>query len=163
MSKLIGLFLLIPILVLSIYCAVLSITFDQNCEGYLKRAADANSVELATSQMKLALSYIESSDLTSGYTSVVYRTPDEDIGFWYTNLKSSLADLEKVTPQTTPLERTNILMKLRETLLDHASDGTKVTFPQGISRYPHNGLISASLVIFGFIGLIGFLLLTDRN
>ncbi len=34
--------------------------------------------------------------MTSGYTSILWQTPDEDIGFWYTNLKASQQELQNL-------------------------------------------------------------------
>lgn len=114
------------------------ISFDRNCGGYLKRAADANTIELAEKNLNVAVEYLERNEMTSGYTSVVYRTPDEDVGFWYQNLKASLKELREVKPDATQLEKSNILMKLRETLLDSGEKGVHITAPDGISRFPNN-------------------------
>ncbi len=133
---------------------VADIHFEQNCEGHLKRAADANTIELATQEMKFAVAYLEKEGLTQGYTSVLYKTPDEDIGFWYSNLKASLQELESINPKTaTPLERSNVLMKLRETLLDQG-EKTDVTFPAAIYLYPNNGIYSF-WIILTLIFLVG--------
>jgi len=136
----------------SVYLGVVvttSIRFDQDCEGYLKRAADANTVELAKKQLDIALNYIENEGLTNNYTSVLWKTPDEDISFWYTNLIAARIDLESITEDSTGLERSNMLMKLRETLLDQGESSMHVTHPSGISLYPHNGML-------GTIAFIGF-------
>lgn len=136
--------------------AVNGISFDRNCEGYLKRAADANTVELAEKNLVVALNHLESNGTTSGYTSILYRTPDEDVGFWYQNLQASLKELRSIKPEAAQLERSNVLMKLRETLLDHGQSGDTVTTPPGISVFPSNtayffwGLLSLLFtVIFG--------------
>ena len=132
-----------------------SLTID--CTGHLKRAADANTVELAKEELRIAISYLESNQLTTGYTSILYRTPNEDIGFWYKNLKYSLKELEQVTSETMQLEKSNLLMKLRETLLDHGKDGDSVTAPAGISIFPNNtgfaiwGIIGAILALIGYV------------
>jgi hypothetical protein len=128
------------------------ITFNIDVTDRLKRAADANTIELAIQEMDYVISFIEKKDLTDGYTSVIYKTPDEDVGFWYNNLKASLLELKKVEPATTQLEKSNILMKLRETLVDHEKDGVNVTMPTGISLFPYN-------VIFGIWGIINIILL----
>lgn len=125
------------------------ITFDQNCEGHLKLAADANTVELAQQQLSIAVKYCEDNGLTKGYTSIFYRTPDEDIEFWYNNLKSSLNELNAVSADATQLEKSNILMKLRETLLDDNGE-TSVTSPDGISIYPNN----TAYMIWAIVSLI---------
>ncbi|KKM86530.1 hypothetical protein LCGC14_1278070 [marine sediment metagenome] len=129
---------------------VRGIQFDRGAEGYLKRAADANTVELAETQLRIAVDYIEQKNLTEGYTSIIYRTPDEDVGFWYTNLKISLEELHELDSTSTVLERSNMLMKLRETLLDDASDGVSITTPSGISLFPMN----TGLAVWGMIGLV---------
>ena len=123
------------------------IAFKQNVSGYLKRAADANTVDLAKGELKKAIDFLEENDLTSGYTSILYQTPDEDIDFWYRNLKASVAELENLNTESS-LERTNVLIKLRETLLDHSGDGKeKVTVPEGLSVYPDNKLWTGLMLI----------------
>lgn len=129
------------------------IGFDRGCGGYLKQAADASSIDLAKSCMKKAMDYIESNNMTKGFTSVVYRTPDEDLGFWYSNLSAAVEEMNKVTDSTSALEKTNILMKLRETLLDQGKGGQVLTVPAGISVYPANAgwAISAFILLAFFI------------
>lgn len=141
-----GILLIIPFIVYLVVIIIRGVVFDKDCEGYLKRAADANTVEQASIQLKIAIDYMETNGLTSGYTSVIYNTPDEDVGFWYTNIKNAQAELAKVTDLTTALEKSNLLMKLRETLLD----GTSITCPKGISVFPHN-------VAFMFWGWLSFI------
>lgn len=145
-----GILLVIPFLLWGGFRIYKGITFDIDCDGHLKRAADANTVELASQELKTALTYLEQKNMMSGYTSIFYRTPDEDVGFWYTNLKASLRELESMKPDTTQLERSNMLIKLRETLLDHRNNGESVTGPYGISIFPNNSL-------YAFWGIIGFI------
>lgn len=130
------------------------IRFDADCAGHLALAADANTVERAGSELDIAIKYLESRNLTKGYTSVLYNTPDEDIGFWFSNIVDAREELNKITPETSQMERTNVLMKLRETLLS-GKEGA-VTVPSGISVYPANkafwwwGLLSTlTLLVFG--------------
>jgi len=117
---------------------VKAITFGQDCGGYLKRAANANTVDLAKSEMTRAINYLDQHGMTTGYTSVLWKTPSEDVGFWHANLKASLDELEAITPDASPLERSNVLMKLRETLMDNGKEGDSLTAPDGISVYPSN-------------------------
>ena len=149
MKKVLGVMLLFLVLLWAGFRIYNSIVYDIDCGGHIKRAADANTVELATQEMKTVVSYLEARGMTNGYTSVLYRTPNEDIGFWYQNLKASLGELEKITPETTQLERSNVLIKLRETLLDHGQS-VSVTQPSGISIYPNN----VAYAWFGWLGLI---------
>lgn len=156
--KLLATFLLLSAIVVFGFRINKGIVFKQNIEGYLKRAADANTIELAAGELNKVITYLEANDLTSGYTSVFYETPEDDIGFWYDNIKASHAELLKVKDGTT-LEKTNTLLKLRETLLDHGGEGKEgVTSPDGLSVYPDN-LLWGSLVIYGFLALMGGLLL----
>lgn len=119
-----------------------NVVFDIQCADRLKRAADANTIQLAKEELRAALDYMEREELTSGYTSVLYNTPDEDIGFWYKNIKSSYEELISLSYDVTGLERSNMLMKLRETILDTKDGKTSVTFPTGISIYPRNVLFT---------------------
>lgn len=132
-----GLFLILISLIVPIIVIVKSVQFKQECSGYLKQAADANTVELALKRLNLALDYIESHNLTSGYTSVLWRTENENIGYWYQNLKACQGELE-ANIDATSLEKSNVLMKVRESLTDEGEDGTVLTIPPGISRYPDN-------------------------
>lgn len=144
----------LAILALSILATkiIKDVSMNQNCTGYLKRAADANTVETAKEQLQKSIQYLESNNLTKGYTSVLWKTPDEDIEFWYKNLKASESELMKVDSTTSSMEKTNLLMKLRETLLDN---GDKLTVPNGLSRYPNNGMwgILTCLAMLIIIGL----------
>ncbi|OGZ72000.1 MAG: hypothetical protein A2908_00980 [Candidatus Staskawiczbacteria bacterium RIFCSPLOWO2_01_FULL_38_12b] len=148
MIRLLATILLLPLplwIGIRVYRAVV---FKIECSGHIKRAADANTTELASQEMKVVVDYLEQHSMTSGYTSVLYRTPDEDVGFWYINLKSSLEELKKVKTGTSQLERSNLLLKLRQTLLDQKEMGESVTTPKGISIFPHN-------TAFAFFGIFG--------
>jgi hypothetical protein len=108
-----------------------SITFSANCKDYLKLAADANSIELAEKHLASAISYLEKEGLTTGHTKIIHYYPSNDIGLWYENLKSAQTQLRDIqSREYTELEESNMLMKLRETILD--SDNS-VTHPIGIS------------------------------
>lgn len=140
-----------------IYAA--SIEFDQNCGGYLKQAADANTAELALNRLDMAVKYAEEKGLTNGYTSVFYKTEDDNIGYWYQNLKACQKELQEVIGKS-QLEQTNVLMKVRESLTDNGKEGTELTVPGGIARYPYNVfygilmLLAISLVGLGLFNLL---------
>ncbi len=114
------------------------VVFDIHCESYLKRAADSNTVETAREELDKAIKYIEDNRMTEGNTGIILKSPTNDVGFWYKNLTEAKAELDKVGPNVTPLERTNMLMKLRETLLIKGDKGEHVTAPSGISVFPNN-------------------------
>jgi hypothetical protein len=126
------------------------INFTQNCGGYFERAANANTIELATREMSYGVEWMEYKDFKKGYTSVLWRTPDEDIGYWYTNMTASLAELKTTKSDATPLERSNVLMKLRESLIKHGDNGESLTVPEGISVYPNN----TAFFLWGWLSFI---------
>lgn len=113
-----------------------SIQFSANCGDYLELSADANNIEIAEKQLTKAIDYLEANDLTSGYTKIFVYYPKNDIGMWYDNLKSTQTQLRDVLEkkEITELEESNMLMKLRETILD--DDGC-LTHPTGISLHPN--------------------------
>ena len=129
------------------------IEFKQNVSGILKRAADANTIELANRELTKVINYLKANNLTEGHTSIFYETPDEDIGFWYENLKASQQELENLN-STSALERTNVLMKLRETLVD-AGKKARVTIPGGLAVYPNNLFWACMMWCAVIAGLFG--------
>ncbi len=151
---------LLGLLHFTTYRIVKAIQFDRQAEGYLKRAADANTIDLAQTQLEIAVGNLRGKGDTTGYTSILWRTPDEDVGYWWSNLTAALQELEDIPEEATPLERSNLLMKLRETLLDDTGEGTKVTVPPGISIYPYNkgwciyGCIVIMLTLIGWVWVL---------
>ena len=143
-----------------------SVSLEQNCTGYLKRAADANTVETAKEELQKSIQYLEAHNLTKGYTSVMYKTPDEDIEFWYKNLKASGNELSQVPETASILEKTNLLMKLRETLMDTGEKNDSVTVPEGLSRYPNN-MMWGTLIWLAILSLFGLFIwgatVLDKN
>ncbi len=131
-----------------------SVQFDRNCGGHLKRAADANTIELARQELEIAVSYLEREKMTNGYTSVIYNTPDEDVGFWYGNLRASLYELSQVKSDSSSLEKSNMLIKLRETLLDGGQQGESITAPQGISIFPNNAAFFWSTLFSAILAVV---------
>jgi hypothetical protein len=145
-----------------IIATILAIQFDRNCGGYIKRAADSNTIEMAIAELSVAVKYMEDKDLTKGYTSVLYTTPDEDVGFWYKNVNTTLAELKQLQADElsgkcilSPVDKSNQLIKVRETLLDNGENGVGITCPTGISRFPFNMALAALLTFSLIICLIG--------
>ena len=150
----IGILIVIVGFITPITTVVRNIQFDQKCGGFLKQAADANTVELAIDRLNKAIDFIESNNLTSGYTSVLWRTEDENIEYWYQNIKACRDELKEAL-ESSALEKSNLLMKVRESLTDDNENGTMLTIPMGISRYPHNLLFGILNTLSAFIILFG--------
>ena len=147
MKKFKSLFLILAVLFTLVFCAwgsvriVKYVNFNLNCEAYLKRAAVAITVDTAKEELAKAIGYIEENELTTGVVSIFLKNPTNDIGFWYRNIKSAHEELTLLPGDATALEKTNVLMKLRESLTDKDSTGeTKVVFPDGLEIHPNNVL-----------------------
>lgn len=156
MKLAISIIITIAFFVVLITGGIKNIQFYQGCGGYLERASNANTIELAQKELSIAIAYIEANELTSGYTSVIWRTPDEDIGYWYRNIKTSFNELERLPDNASSLEKSNMLIKLRETLVDHGKSGSHITIPSGISRYPNNAVYGALIWMFLISGCIAW-------
>ncbi len=131
-------FIFLLTLIIPVSVVVKSVKFNQQCGGYLEQAANANTVELAKERLDIAIKYIEDHNLTTGYTSVFWKTEDENLEFWYRNIKACRNELEEAM-ELGQLEKSNVLMKVRESLKESKGEnGDKVIIPTGISRYPHN-------------------------
>ena len=134
---------------------VKGVKFEAECSDYLGRAANATNIDIASKELDKALWYIEQNGLTEGFTSVVYNTPDEDLGFWYQNIKAANAELKSMPDSITNLEESNMLLKLRETLMDSGKDGGSITIPAGASRYPNNAWFVYSTMILLVLAFAG--------
>ena len=157
-----GLFLLtasiIGLIIWASIRIVCGVGFNIHCSQYLARAGNANSVELAKPNIESAIKYLEFNGLTNGIVSIFLRQPGNDIAFFYNNIKTCQDELDKISENTTQLEKSNVLMKLRETLLENTKNGESVTCPDGISIYPHNialFLLCTLSLIIGVIGVFG--------
>lgn len=142
-----------------IYSIARSVQFGANCKDYLKLSADANSVVLAEKHLTTAINYLEENNITSGQAKLFVAYPKNDISLWYDNLKTAQSQLQEMIElgEYTELEQSNMLMKLRETLLDE--NGT-VTTPMAVAFCPHgtlllwlNSTIWILWLVFGMYGL----------
>lgn len=129
MKIVLGILLCIPFLIWSGLKTYNSEIYEIRCGEHIDRAAHANTVELAKSEITQATKYLEDNRMTQGYTSVLYTSPLEDVGYWYGNLKAGQKELENLPSTSSALEQTNVLMRIRESL-------SKT--PDGISVFPAN-------------------------
>lgn len=138
-----------------IYSIAKSVQFGANCKDYLKLSADANSIVLAEKHLTTAINYLEENNITSGQAKLFVAYPKNDISLWYDNLKTAQSQLQEMIElgEYTELEQSNMLMKLRETLLDE--NGT-VTTPMAVAFYPHGTLLlwlNSTMWIFWAVAL----------
>jgi len=145
MKKFKAIFLILAIVTTLVFCVwstvriVKAVQFGLDCEAYLQRAANANTVDMAKEELVKAIDYIEKNNLTDEIISIFLKNPANDLSFWYRNIKSAHDELVNLPEDSTPLEKTNVLMKLRESLTNNDSNGsTNIIVPQGITVYPDN-------------------------
>jgi hypothetical protein len=86
---------------------------------------------------------------------VLWRQPSEDVGFWFTNVKTALDELKAIPHSANVGDKANVLKKLRETLIDHKEKGDTITVPSGIYLYPHNKLWFWGTWAAAFSALLG--------
>lgn len=138
-----------------------SIQFKRGCSGHLKRAAAANTIQLAEIELAQAVGYVETNQLSSGDTSVLYSLPENELDFWYENLKASLAELQATCADADRLSVSNQLIKLRETIMDRGEKRSRVTVPPNAFVFPHQvvyrglGLAAVTGMLIGGAGWIG--------
>ncbi len=110
---------------------------------------------LPGSSSKLRLLVINLASVPGGQlvNSPTAQNPDR-------NLKASVEEL-KTLNSTSALEKTNVLMKLRETLLD-SGEKTKVTVPPGLVVYPNNTLWAILMSSAFFAGFGAFISMPYR-
>lgn len=161
MKAFFGVLLIIPLLAmitLRIYCRVM---FDIECGDHMKLAAGTGSVELAKAEMAKVVQYLEGHGMTTGFTSIYYEGPEDDIGFFYKNVKSLLAEIEAVSDGATALEKSNMLMKAKE-MLTHNKDGTiAITVPEGISIFPYNSRFIQLATLCFIIAMVGVVMVVQ--
>ena len=81
----------------------------------------------------------------------------------YENIKSAHDDLCKINLEKSSLmEQTNVLMKLRETLLDEG-ESVSITCPSGIARFPNNVKFAVLLTVTTGFALFGGLVLVVKS
>lgn len=141
--------------------AVLDIVFERDIGSALKKAASADSVELAARNLGIALKKLEAKEDAAGFTSLFQGAADEDVGSWCNELEAALWELQAIKPKASRLERRNALLTLRGILLNNTEGIVHVMVPPGISVFPHNMLYATwgwSSFIFSvlFWGLTAF-------
>lgn len=127
---------------------------------YLKLAADAPSLPLAERYLSTAIRNIESRGWTSGNTALIFKVPRLDLGLWYQNTNGAFVEVKALVSMDqalTPVDRSNALVKLRETLMD----GNALTFPKWIELAPHNAFFFWATLL-SMLGSINSILVLVR-
>lgn len=137
--------------------------FNKNCVEHLERAADTSSVETAKKELEEAIFFVEARNLTQGTTSIFFNKPENDIGYWYQNLKACYKDLERLPENLSSSEKKNALAKLRKGLLNCSTTNCiNVKVPEHISLYP-NGIFYYLWLLFSIIGVLLGAIASSKN
>lgn len=115
--------------------------FNQKCGSYLEQAANASDPELAIRSLNVAIAYAEEHGIVDGYTSILWKTEDENVGFWFDNLKAHQKNLSNAI-KGSEAEKNTAMINLKASLLRYTEDGTKLVVPEGIHVFPHNRLFA---------------------
>jgi hypothetical protein len=154
-----GGFLMIPLFLIICLAIFWSVQFSTSIGGHMELAAHANSIEMAQSEMQKVVDTMELKGLTKGTTKIIFNYPEYSIDFWYNNMKSSLEQLKSLKPNTSELEKSNTLIKLRETLIKHGEKSDYVNVPEGISIFPYNVLFCIVGWIAGILAILGLIIM----
>lgn len=133
-----------------------SYKFDVGCGNYLKRAADAPTIDMATTALNIAIAYAEENYLINGNSGIIFIKPENDIGYWYGQLVSARNLLIAAEKENSSMSESNVLIKLRETIQDQTKEGTKLTLPIRISIYPNHIAWTIGTIIATIVCLICF-------
>jgi len=142
---------------------VAEIQFSLGCGQYLQRAATANSITLASSNLDTAIRYLDKNNLTDGQVSIFLKQPKNDISYWYANLKSAQDELANMKPDAAQLEVSNELMKIKETLVTATSDGETLICPEGIEIYPYNAVLFWLSIVSGIPAFVLWIWLAPKK
>ncbi|MFC3813303.1 hypothetical protein [Lacihabitans lacunae] len=126
---------------------------NQKVTNNLTKAVNASTKEIASEELTKTLTYLKSKKLTKGFTSIMWKTKNEDIGYWYENLEASK---RKLQPQKSAnrLENTLALKKLNEAIMDTGKK-TRPIVPEGLAVYPNNKQWAFLMTIATLMAIIG--------
>jgi len=137
-KSLLGTIILIALIVITItflsFRIFSFVNFNANCANYLRVATNAGTIENATYNADIAINFLKNHNLDSGFTSTLYKTQDENLEYFFKNLTDTVTSMKNLPQNASELEKSNVLLKFREVLLDNNS----LSIPTGISIFPFN-------------------------
>jgi len=151
----VGIIILIGMIIVTIVCWYGN---RVGCKDYLKLAGDAPNVQKANEFLEKALVYMEKRGLTSGNSAFIFRTPSSDVGIWYNQIKGAQQTVANIIGRgdaASQLEKDNVLMKIREVVLDQDEKGTTVTMPPNITIFPFQWLFLLTIVVGVLMIIVG--------
>lgn len=129
---------LMVLLALGVYAVIANARLEWGCIQYLKRAADASTPALALGNLDTAIAYLGRYGLTVGSTAMFFDSPEDDVGYWYANLRTLRDEISRLPADAPRLEVAAMSVRVREVILDSGSRGMSVTMPNGLATHPYN-------------------------
>jgi hypothetical protein len=155
--------------------------WDAGVGSYLAAAINTRDPQKASKYLNNAVSFLEERGQTDGFTSIAYKTPDEDLNEWATGVAEATetaasvpADEPMIGKMHTPWVQQLIKHKIvvaNVTGLDPVTGKTSfvydLKYPSGIGRAPYNGYLFWSLMglLLGVVAAgawTGFAVRNDR-
>lgn len=136
--------------------------FDNNFTYHINQSMSGTDPSKSYEEFVSALLYLQSHNLTSGYTTIVIRSPSEDISIFYDGIFKKFQYSQKLA--SLPPEE---IKQYQEYVVNKNLATTQIKEPEGISIYPYNGiyfvwmLISILLLVLSIIGIFTFM--DERN
>lgn len=152
----------VSLVVVIIFSVIRWYGLKAECSDYLKLSADAPSIQKADHFLGEALKYLERKKLTKGNSAFLFRTPSNDVGIWYEQIKGAKETTEDILKRDSlvtvaQLEKDNALMKVREVILDEGSSGTEVTLPAHLTTFPYQWLFFLWWIFTVIVLIIGII------
>ncbi len=130
------------------------LSFYKGCESFLKNSVYTDSITLTKTELSYAISYLEEKDLTHGRVSIITQDINNDIGYFYENLKEQYMLLvEAENKNLNDREQEDVLKIYRKNICNNFGSPK---IPNGITIYPYNiaffwwSIISIILFIISF-------------
>lgn len=137
---------------------IMAQNFEDTHGRLLRRAATAQTAEVALSSLDQALRGLEADGLTHGNTAFFRARRETDIGLWYQGLRSARTELQTALASSPASEASQqlALRRFHDRLAYGGPEGTVLIMPESIACHPWNrallGILFA-LVLFVFLGI----------
>lgn len=157
--------------------------FDNQVGSYLQAAYETDDPTAADKYLSTAIAYLDENKMTNGFTSVLYKSPSDDVGEWYEKLGVVAKEIHNapVKPEGLNTDEATkngahptdpgksrwaaLMRKLGIVKVRPASKGeepayVEVKSPDGISIYPNVTTVLGSWLasLLGFMASLGNLI-----
>lgn len=114
---------------------VAGIQYDTQLGGFISQATTSPSPTIAAAKLDVAIAEIERRGWTKGNTGILFTYPTNDVGFWYQRLVDSRSILKALPSNDSPLEVSNTMMRVHESLTGTDINPVVLFWPRRGFRY----------------------------